>query len=132
MTGIKLLNLSPCPCLYFQDDAKKVTACRYDWHQTATFVIMSVFAKVAQPSESWVDVNRVSAKVHIAFDVGNSMFDEHIILNGVSGFINTIGHIILNGFTIKKIGTKHPHTHISSGNYATNLEHPPPPPPPTT
>lgn len=68
---------------------KKVTAgeqkvdCRYDWHQTAKFVTLSVFAKCAMPDKTWVDVNKVCCKVNIAFDKGNSVFEKRYVLRGV-------------------------------------------------
>jgi hypothetical protein len=65
------------------DVTEKKVACRFDWHQTPSSVTISVYAKVADPTKTWVEVNRVSAKLHIVFENGNSHFDKLFILRGV-------------------------------------------------
>lgn len=62
---------------------EKKVDCRYDWHQTVKFVTLSVFAKVAIPDKTWVEVNQVCCKVNIAFDRGDSVFEKLFILRGV-------------------------------------------------
>jgi len=59
-------------------------ACRHDWHQTGSFVTVSVFTKLTQPLKSWVEVNRVTLKVNIVFDGGKSQFEKFFVLSGVS------------------------------------------------
>ena len=58
--------------------------CRYDWHQTASTVTISFYAKVADPTKTCVEVNKVTAKVKIVFDGGKSQFEKFFILRGVS------------------------------------------------
>lgn len=71
--------------LFFcQDDGEKKVDCRLDWHQTGSHVTISVFAKVAQPSKTWVEVNKVAAKINIVFDGGKSQFQKEVVLRGVS------------------------------------------------
>lgn len=36
---------------------KKVVPCRFDWHQTGSQVIISIYAKNALPELSYVDAN---------------------------------------------------------------------------
>jgi cysteine and histidine-rich domain-containing protein len=59
-------------------------ACRFDWHQTASNVTISVYAKLADPSQTSVEVNKVTAKISIVFDDGKSYFNKEFILRGVS------------------------------------------------
>ena len=66
---------------YFQ--VKKVE-CRYDWHQTAQFVTISVFSKLTIPEKTFVECNRVKANINIVYDGGKSDFTKEIILQGVS------------------------------------------------
>ncbi|ELU00349.1 hypothetical protein CAPTEDRAFT_165685 [Capitella teleta] len=62
-----------------ESESQKVK-CRYDWHQTATFVTMSVFAKVASPELTVVEANQVILNLKIVFDGGKSVFEERISL----------------------------------------------------
>lgn len=45
---------------------------------------LSVFAKVAVPDQTYVEVNQVVCNIHIVFEGGKSVFDEKIILRNVS------------------------------------------------
>lgn len=65
------------------DVSEKKVACRFDWHQTPSSVTISVYAKVADPTKTFVEVNQVSAKLHIVFDAGKSQFDKLFVLRGV-------------------------------------------------
>jgi len=64
------------------EDGEEKVVCRYDWHQTGSFVTLSVFAKLTQPTKSWVEVNKVVLKVNIVFDGGKSHFEKTFTLNG--------------------------------------------------
>lgn len=66
-----------------KDDGEKKVDCRLDWHQTGSHVTISVFAKVAQPSKTWVEVNKVAAKINVVFDGGKSQFQKEVVLRGV-------------------------------------------------
>ena len=68
--------------LFFQDPNEK-KSCRTDWFQTAPSVNISVFAKVAVPDESYIEVNRVICKMHIVFEGGKSLFEETLVLRNV-------------------------------------------------
>lgn len=57
--------------------------CRFDWHQTASAVTISVYAKIADPTKTTVEVNKVTAKLNIVFDAGNCYFNKSFILRGV-------------------------------------------------
>lgn len=67
-----------------QDDGEKKVACRFDWHQTASTVSVSFYAKLAEPTKTLVEVNKVTAKVSIVFDGGKSHFEKFFTLRGVS------------------------------------------------
>ncbi|XP_070568801.1 cysteine and histidine-rich domain-containing protein 1-like [Ptychodera flava] len=66
-----------------KDDTKKTSSCRYDWHQTGTFVYISVFSKVANPELTYVEANRVSTFINIVFGKDENLFQQEYILNGV-------------------------------------------------
>jgi hypothetical protein len=54
-----------------------------DWHQTAPFVIISIFAKLALPDKSFVETNKVSTKVKLVFEGGKKQFKKNFVLHGV-------------------------------------------------
>jgi len=70
--------------IVFQDDGEKKVACRFDWHQTASTVSVSFYAKLADPTKTYIEVNKVTAKVTIVFDGGKSHFEKFFTLRGVS------------------------------------------------
>lgn len=43
-------------CVCVQD--KKKVACRHDWHQTGNTVVVTIYAKNANPEASSVEANR--------------------------------------------------------------------------
>lgn len=43
-------------CVCLQD--KKKVACRHDWHQTGSNVVVTIYAKNANPEVSTVEANR--------------------------------------------------------------------------
>ncbi|XP_030602228.1 cysteine and histidine-rich domain-containing protein 1 isoform X2 [Archocentrus centrarchus] len=61
---------------------KKVVPCRFDWHQTGTQVIISIYAKNAVPELSYVDANSTTLNIHIIFD-GEKEFEQKLSLWGV-------------------------------------------------
>ncbi|XP_014893033.1 cysteine and histidine-rich domain-containing protein 1 [Poecilia latipinna] len=65
-----------------KDAGKKVVPCRFDWHQTGTQVIISIYAKNALPELSYVDANSTTLNIHIIFD-GEKEFQQDISLWGV-------------------------------------------------
>ncbi|CAL1301054.1 unnamed protein product, partial [Larinioides sclopetarius] len=57
--------------------------CRYDWHQTGSFVIISVYSKCPLPDLSFVEANAVKLHIQITFGKDKEIFDEEIILFGI-------------------------------------------------
>ena len=43
-----------------------------------------MFAKVAVPDQSYVEVNRVICKIHIVFEGGKSLYEQTLVLRNVS------------------------------------------------
>lgn len=64
-------------------DTQKVAACRYDWHQTATHVCVAVYAKLADPTYTYVEVNPIRLNAHIVFGDATA-FTLDVELCGVS------------------------------------------------
>lgn len=54
-----------------------------DWYQTGNKVIISLFAKCADPTKTTVKVNRVSIDIHVTFG-SDSVFTRAFELNGVN------------------------------------------------
>lgn len=55
-------------------NTSKKMQCRTDWHQTGTFVVVSVFAKKYQPSQSTVKLNPIRLSVDLFFIEENSKY----------------------------------------------------------
>jgi len=66
-----------------KDDTEKKVVCRFDWHQTASSVTISFYAKVADPTKTFIEVNKVTAKINIVFDGGKSHFEKFFVLRGI-------------------------------------------------
>ncbi|XP_023653416.2 cysteine and histidine-rich domain-containing protein 1 [Paramormyrops kingsleyae] len=64
-----------------KQDKKKV-ACRYDWHQTGNQVVITLYAKNANPEHSYVEANRTMLTVHIQFE-NDKVFHADFYLWGV-------------------------------------------------
>ncbi|XP_077360650.1 cysteine and histidine-rich domain-containing protein 1 [Festucalex cinctus] len=65
-----------------KDEGKKVVPCRFDWHQTGSQVIISIYAKNAVPELSYVDANSTTLHIHVVFE-GEKEFEQKISLWGV-------------------------------------------------
>ncbi|XP_058482658.1 cysteine and histidine-rich domain-containing protein 1 [Solea solea] len=65
-----------------KDTGKKVVPCRFDWHQTGSQVIISIYAKNAIPELSYVDANSTTLNIHVLFE-GDKEFEQKISLWGV-------------------------------------------------
>ena len=65
------------------DEVEKKVTCRFDWHQTPSTVTISVYAKIADPTKTTVETNKVTANLNIVFDAGNSCFNKSFVLHGV-------------------------------------------------
>lgn len=66
----------------FQDMGKKAQ-CRMDWHQTGTYVVVSVYAKKYIPNQSVVKLNPIRLTVDLFFIEENSRYNLDIELRGV-------------------------------------------------
>jgi hypothetical protein len=58
------------------------TDCRYDFHQTGSDVYLTLYAKNAQPMDSYFEANSTNVKLHLEFNFGNSIFDLALPLWG--------------------------------------------------
>ncbi|PIK56992.1 putative cysteine and histidine-rich domain-containing protein 1 [Apostichopus japonicus] len=65
-----------------QEKAQKV-ACRYDWHQTSGFAVLSIYCKNTRPENTVVRANPVRLSVDICFDNGKNRFQKSFTLEGV-------------------------------------------------
>ncbi|XP_071801207.1 cysteine and histidine-rich domain-containing protein 1-like isoform X1 [Asterias amurensis] len=66
-----------------EDDTKKLVDCRYDWHQTTSHVVLSVYCKLSQPDVSFIETNRVLLNVDITFNQSKNKFKKTFLLEGV-------------------------------------------------
>lgn len=60
----------------------EVVKCRYDWHQTATFVTLNIYAKNANADQCKFIANPVSLIANVSFE-GGKKFDLLLELEGV-------------------------------------------------
>uniref|UniRef100_A0A8C9VBC4 Cysteine and histidine-rich domain-containing protein 1 n=1 Tax=Scleropages formosus TaxID=113540 RepID=A0A8C9VBC4_SCLFO len=65
-----------------EDMGKKVVPCRFDWHQTGSQVIISIYTKNAIPELSFVEANSTVVNIHVIFE-GEKEFEHRISLWGV-------------------------------------------------
>ena len=65
---------------------------RYDWHQTVSHVVLSVYCKLSQPDVSFIETNRVLLNVDITFNQSKNKFKKTFLLEGVSKtpFLKTV------------------------------------------
>lgn len=61
-----------------------------DWHQTAGFVVVSIFCKKYQPSQSSVKLNPVRLTVDLYFQEEDSRYKLDVELRGVKALIDII------------------------------------------
>ncbi|XP_022604255.1 cysteine and histidine-rich domain-containing protein 1-like isoform X2 [Seriola dumerili] len=59
----------------------KVKPCRFDWHQTGSQVIISIYAKNSSPELSYVEANSTTVNMHVVFE-GDKEFEQNISLWG--------------------------------------------------
>lgn len=59
--------------------------CRYDWHQTASNVVVAIYAKLYHYEKSFVKVNPIRLNVSLVFpQQSDSTFNLDVELRGVS------------------------------------------------
>ncbi|KAH8404649.1 hypothetical protein KR215_005849 [Drosophila sulfurigaster] len=87
-------------CVYGQhkwakdDEDKKVVQCRYDWHQTATNVVVAVYAKKYHYAQSIVEVNPIRLHVMLLFpEQENAKFDMDLELRGIINVEKVTAHM---------------------------------------
>ncbi|XP_026208151.1 CHORD and p23_melusin_like domain-containing protein [Anabas testudineus] len=69
-------------CWVPKQDKKKV-ACRHDWHQTGNSVVVTIYAKNANPDASSIEANRTVLSCEIQFE-NNKIFKREFHLWGVA------------------------------------------------
>ncbi|KAH8313569.1 hypothetical protein KR067_008292 [Drosophila pandora] len=66
------------------NEDKKVVQCRYDWHQTATNVVVAIYAKKYHYAQSLVEINPIRLHVNLVFpEQENARFDLDLELRGI-------------------------------------------------
>ncbi|KAG7270563.1 hypothetical protein CRUP_000128 [Coryphaenoides rupestris] len=64
------------------DTGKTVVPCRFDWHQTGSQVIVSIYSRNSVPELSYVEANSTTLDIHVIFE-GKKEFAQKISLWGV-------------------------------------------------
>lgn len=73
-----------------QSDESESLKCRYDWHQTATTVVLAIYAKMYHYAVSRVEVSGVRLRVALVFPQQNDAeFNMDLELRGVSFSLNS-------------------------------------------
>lgn len=57
---------------------------RYDWHQTSSHAVLSIYCKQTRPELTVIKANRVCLSVDVRFDNGKNRFQKEMTLEGVS------------------------------------------------
>lgn len=69
----------------FQADEQEEVKCRYDWHQTASNVVIAIYAKMYHYEKSFIKINPVRLNVCLVFpQQNNAEFKLDLELRGVS------------------------------------------------
>lgn len=68
--------------------------CRYDWHQTATHVVVAIYGKKYDPEVSSVDLSPVRLRVHIYFPEQGGAFDLDLELRGIVTVAESTAHFM--------------------------------------
>ena len=69
---------------FFLQEGSADIECRYDWHQTATHVVVAIYCKNYHPDTSFVEVSPVRFRVHVYFPEQAGAFNLDLELAGVS------------------------------------------------
>lgn len=73
------------PSIMLQQTETEQIKCRYDWHQTATSVVIAIYAKMYHYAKSYVKMNPIRLNVVLVFPQQNdSEFSFDLELRGVS------------------------------------------------
>lgn len=68
--------------------------CRYDWHQTATNVVVAIYCKNYHPDTSTVEISPVRLKVHIFFPEQAGTFNLDLELAGMISVDETVASFL--------------------------------------
>lgn len=68
---------------YKQKTAGGEVKCRVDWHQTGSFVVVSIFAKKYDPDVSTIELSPVRLKASLFFPEENGSFTTDLELRGI-------------------------------------------------
>uniref|UniRef100_A0A667WF38 Zgc:92429 n=1 Tax=Myripristis murdjan TaxID=586833 RepID=A0A667WF38_9TELE len=66
----------------WSEQNKKKVACRHDWHQTGNTVVVTIYAKNANPEFSTIEANSTVLSCHIQFE-NDKVFKKDFHLWGV-------------------------------------------------
>lgn len=69
--------------VWFKKQDRSGVSCRYDWHQTGNFTVVSVFAKKYDPVKSVVKVNPIRLVIQLYFPESEDCFNLDLELGGV-------------------------------------------------
>lgn len=75
------------------NQATKVMPCRFDWHQTGSQVIISIYAKNSLPELSFVEANSTTVNIRVMFE-GDKKFEQKIILWGAVEVKNSVVNLM--------------------------------------
>ncbi|PNF28624.1 Cysteine and histidine-rich domain-containing protein [Cryptotermes secundus] len=81
--------------------ADQQASCRYDWHQTSSDVVVSVFAKKYDPDSSSVQLNPIRLKVHLFFPEEQSVFNLDLELCGVVDVTRSVASMLPTKLEVK-------------------------------
>lgn len=80
-----------------EDTSGAEIECRHDMHQTASHVVVAIYAKKYDPKISYIEVNPIKLRVHIYFPLEKGSFDLETELRGI---------IDMNDCSCTMMGTK--------------------------
>lgn len=69
--------------VWLSKNTQKKIQCRLDWHQTPAFIVVSVFAKKYQPSQSFIKLNPIRLSIDLFFIEENSRYNVDLELKGI-------------------------------------------------
>lgn len=83
-----------------ENTGKKVN-CRMDWHQTGTFIVVSIYAKKYQPDQSTIKLNPIRLTVDLYFIEENSRYNLDLELRGVVDITQSSANMLPTKVEIK-------------------------------
>lgn len=87
--------------VWFSKNMGKKAQCRMDWHQTGSFVVVSIFAKKYLPSQSVVKLNPIHLTVDLFFIEENSRYNLDVELAGIVDIEQSSVHMLPTKVEIK-------------------------------